>query len=477
MSAVATKKFRLQGKQLLLTYPQNDCSKETLLKNIIGLWKKNLKFAVVCQETHQDGDPHLHAAVSLHQRIDYRGTKRLDQLTGKHGSYEVARSLQKIVQYVAKDGNFVAHGVNVELFLSQAKKKKSTVIALGIMEGQTIAEINEIDPGFVLMNLQKVEKYLAWKELESQKEVRPCLKSLVAVGHQDSGNNGLIADWINNNLFTDRKRQVREKQLFIHGAPGLGKTRLIGLLRDAGIRVYIFPFSEKYHDLYDDDAYDLIVFDEFKGQVTITDINRWLDGQHFGVPRKGKPPFLKKKNLPFIMLSNFSPRDVYKNCSDQAFNPFLDRLQVIELDEELEVTIKTIEIENIETTDDSEEPTIVPDDALVDNGVGVGAFESDSDNDCSQTQVLVNLDDKSDYPLSIDQNTLLLSGLNKRSRAHDDQFDSQGNYIGGAQPPWDWENDFMHKRPFGINDYDLMMQSQEDIIVLSDDTDEFSNIY
>lgn len=119
------KKFRLRGKQLLLTWPQNNTDMDLVLTNLVDLFKTNLTFAIVAQELHKDGKEHLHAVISLAKRIDWTNMKKLDQVAGgKHGNYQTCRSLIASVKYVVKDGRYVAHGVNVETFLKQAKMKK-----------------------------------------------------------------------------------------------------------------------------------------------------------------------------------------------------------------------------------------------------------------------------------------------------------------------------------------------------------------
>ena len=62
------------------------------------------------------------------------------------------------------------------------------------------------------------------------------------------------------------------------------------------------PYEDFYCD-YMDGCYDVIVLDEFKGQKRIQDLNQWTDGSHFPVKRKGLTPYVKKDNLPFIILS------------------------------------------------------------------------------------------------------------------------------------------------------------------------------
>lgn len=350
MSATNSKKFRLQGKQLFLTYPQCILQKELVLTKVVALFKQNLVFAIVAQENHQSGDKHLHIVVSLSKRIDWKSMKKMDDLTGKRGNYQTCRSLIATVKYVVKDGHYCAHGVDVEEYLKQVKMKKSTQFALTVMQ-HGIDQVNELDPGFVLMNLQKLQAYHAYTLNLKEKKNALSLSSYRA----DYAGTNLsiigITGWLNQNLFASGSRTFKSPQLYIHGDPNSGKTTLINNLVDLGVRVYYLP-SESYYCTYDDDAYDLIILDEFKAQKKIQELNRWLDGSQFPVARKGTFPFLKKKNLPFIILSNYSVAECYKNTDPHRLAPLDARLLCYHVSEFIDIKINKFEQEEIQELSD-----------------------------------------------------------------------------------------------------------------------------
>lgn len=437
MSANSDKKFRFVGVNFFLTYPQNSTDKEVVLKNIQTVFGDRLKFAIVAQEDHKDEEGlHLHCAISCHKRIDWRSKKKIDGLAGgKTGNYQTAKSLIAVVRYVVKDGNYVSYGVNVEEFLKQAKMKKSTSIALTLKEFGLDAAVNQ-DIGFGMMNLRKLQEFQAYQESLKRKKVKVSLTSLTAkqsTGQEQGGNNGLIAGWLNDNLFSDKVRKVRTPQLYIHGDPGLGKTRLIGRLLEKGVRVYMWP-DEDFHDLYGDDEYDVIVLDEFKGQVKLTNINKWLDGQQQAVRRKGVAPYIKNKNLPFIILSNFSARDAYRNSSDQSINPFLDRIIQVRVNEMIDVEIEKLddptsddddEVELIVNNNNNNQPPLLISDAEFAQTMGINDSLSDDLDD-----TIIQNDADTTYDPQI--NTTGIPP--KRMRDIDsDNFDSEGTYIGNAQ--------------------------------------------
>lgn len=93
--------------------------------------------------------------------------------------------------------------------------------------------------------------------------------------------------------------------------------------------------TEDFYDSFDEEAHELVVFDEFKGQKSLVFLNRWLQGDPFTIRVKGAQ-ILKSKNLPFIFLSNFSPYDCYK-VHDASYDAFLTRLNVVHLDSPIEI--------------------------------------------------------------------------------------------------------------------------------------------
>jgi len=143
-----------------------------------------------------------------------------------------------------------------------------------------------------------------------------------------------LSAWVNSNVFS--LRPLRHPQMYLHGPPRTGKTTFVQLL-EKYLRIYHFPMDEDFYDFYDDELYDLIVLDEFRGQKTIQHLNRWLDGQKMTYRKKGSQG-LKTKNLPIIIISNYSPQEVYHKVAEHGrLDSFLDRLEIIEVREMLEL--------------------------------------------------------------------------------------------------------------------------------------------
>jgi len=319
------RRFRQEAKNFILTFPQCDVKKEIAAERIEQKFKDLLKGYIVCEEAHKDGTPHLHVYLVFHDRLRHSDPNYFDFIGGKHGSYEVVKSVRGSVEYVTKGGNYVAKGVDVDAI----KKKKaplSTSVAESILSGKTLAEINAENPGYVMINKRKIEEYESWVRCEQSKKqkvtwIPPSLDGLTDANLQ-------IAKWICSNI--RQNRPFKAPQLYIHGPRNLGKTSLVEWL-EKSLSVYHMPTTEEFYDHYSDD-YDLVVIDEFKGQKTIQFLNQFLQGSNMPIRKKGSQG-MKSKNLPVVILSNYALSECYvKAANDGRLNTLECRLEIVEID-------------------------------------------------------------------------------------------------------------------------------------------------
>jgi len=317
--------FRMSGKNYTITFPQCDVKKEVAVARIEQEFPDELKGYLVCEEDHKDGTPHLHVYLSFLKKKNFKDPNCFDFIGGKHGNYQVTKSVRAWVEYCTKGDNYVAKGVDVE----SIKKKKAPinqVIAKSIMDGKSLAEINEENCGYVMINKRKIEEYESWVKCEVKKKqklewVPPSLDGLTDANLQ-------IAKWICSNIRVDRK--FKAPQLYIHGPRNLGKTSLVEWL-EKYLSVYLMPTTEEFYDQYSDD-YDLVVIDEFKGQKTIQFLNQFLQGSSMPIRKKGSQG-MKSKNLPVVILSNYSLSECYvKAANDGRLNTLECRLEIVEVD-------------------------------------------------------------------------------------------------------------------------------------------------
>jgi len=321
---------RLRAKKWFLTYPQCPLPRQEAIENLLRQFPP-VEWYIVSEETHKDGSPHLHIAVSFQQEFSSRDMKAFDKICGQHGNYQPMKNQRKCVEYVTKDGRFTAHGIDPESILMK-KNGKTGVIAKLIAEGKTMKDIFEVEPGFVLMHKRKIEELQSWMQRRKEKEMKKEWQPFSPEDIQDLSTSGEqeIALWLNKNLKVPR--EFKQKQLYIWGPANMGKTSLINKLAEF-LNVYYVPRDEDFYDDYEDGIYDLIVFDEFTNLKKMQWLNQVLDGQSMYLRKKGGQ-VLKKDNLPVIILSNYSVEQNYKKLSESGkLDPLFKRLEVVEVKE------------------------------------------------------------------------------------------------------------------------------------------------
>lgn len=343
--ATPTGTFRLQARCLYLTYPQCQTKKEELLENA----RNYLDLVAYCiaEEKHADGTPHLHAVLELRSKQSFNGkpgSALLDSLVissahpkGKHGNYQAVKHLNECLKYITKENDHIHEGFDLRKLNqhSLVKTSKHDEIAKKLNEGMSLKELNKTHPGYVLNNMKKLEYYRHFLSTSFSKALLPLVRVETSRMPKGSEVALTLASWMNANLTQTGRvtREPRQKQLWIHGPPAIGKTRMISQLRNH-LRIYDVPFEE-FQDDYQDDEYDVAVFDEFQGwQKTVTFLNKFLEGSPMYLRKKGGQIY-KQKNLSCIILSNFSPREAYPHVPDLQMEALESRLEVIEVEDEI----------------------------------------------------------------------------------------------------------------------------------------------
>lgn len=99
--------FRLQSKDIFLTYPKAKCDFESLYNHIISLPK--LRYAIVCEELHQDLSIHFHAYLLFESKRDIKSERYFD-FGHDHPNIEKPKSRGASINYCKKDGKFREFG-------------------------------------------------------------------------------------------------------------------------------------------------------------------------------------------------------------------------------------------------------------------------------------------------------------------------------------------------------------------------------
>jgi len=301
-----SQKFRIAAKRLFLTYPQCAVSKEVALQRILSVWTERLEWAIVAEESHKDGTPHLHCILSFHTKSNFKSADFADFVGEKHGNYQSVKSLKKCMAYVKKCQHFVVHGVPPED--STLKKPVAHLVEM-IQAGSRLSEIWNEEPVAFFLHGRKVKEMLAQvQEWTALSQRLPWLLP-TAASIYDSPQIASVQLWLEQNVRVPRV--FKQPHLWIQGNPGIGKSTF---LRDLQLRLQTFEpeQSNHYWDGWSDDV-ELVVFDEYRGGKTIRDLNAFLDGSQCRLTCRGYS-VLKKHNPPTIFCSNYTISDCYSKA-------------------------------------------------------------------------------------------------------------------------------------------------------------------
>lgn len=291
-----------------------------LLKTLLEKMNVRVLHYLICTELHADSTKHLHVVLWLSGTVDTRNARFVDLIFGEesfHGDYRCMKREKDCVTYVTKYGDYLTDDrERIQRILSV---KKTDAVALSLING---AEINEVlidHPGLVMMNLERLQRFRAWHQRAQFNSIplpklnlNPCL--------QDA----LIMRWLALNLFGE-PRTLRQPQLYLYGPPMMGKSTLISIL-ETYLKVYKPSYRIHWWDEFDNNT-QMLVLDEFKGQLPVTFLNTVLDGQRGVVIPRRNGDFVKNVNIPVIVLSNYPPYEVYQ--SNENIAAFVTRFTIV----------------------------------------------------------------------------------------------------------------------------------------------------
>lgn len=225
---------------------------------------------------------------------------------------------------------------------------KYSRVAELIREGKSLYEVDEEYPEVVLMHHKKLSEYVNFTECKklTQRVMKPgdLVFRPTDPDETQSVENFEIRYWLETNLFV-RDRPPKTKNLWIWGAPSLGKSLLRHKLALAGVRQFLVPMQEEWFDGYADGCYDLLVFEEFCGQKPVTSVNGMCDGYPWKYKVKSMSAKTKYDNLPVLVLSNYSPLDSYLKVDHQRLKGLEERFEVVHVTEFIAIEVEKKEEE------------------------------------------------------------------------------------------------------------------------------------
>lgn len=258
-----------------LTYPQCTATKERCLE---FLQEKKIQEAVVAEELHEDGTPHLHAYVKLDTGVVLKQAPTFFDFDGFHGNYQPARSWRAVQEYVKKDGNFVTYNIDIESASHKRAKRNRELLERPVHE--------LVDEGLISL------------------QTSPVIKRAKLV-YEESKNSTFKID------------HTQKRGVWIYGPPGVGKSYKV---RQDYPDIYI-KAQNKWWDGYT--GQKTVLMDDFDrlGECLSHYMKIWADVYETTGEVKGGSVNLTYDKL--VITSNYSIDEIF--CNDFVLRDAIKR--------------------------------------------------------------------------------------------------------------------------------------------------------
>lgn len=227
---IKKKEFRLQAKNLFLTYSRCDISIEKVIKllyqKLINYKIINYVLAVENHATQKEKSTHIHVYVGLEKALDTRNQNFLDLHSNEeifHGNYQTTKNASKCIEYILKDVFDIS---NTDQVLISDKLKAQVTNAGYITYKQ--AMINLAKKGQIAEAMELLEKNDTNSYLKSHMSIEKSLRgiALKSIGYVTKFNmDNFIAP-------IDLTKSIinamdNKKTFYLRGNPGTGKSEFI----------------------------------------------------------------------------------------------------------------------------------------------------------------------------------------------------------------------------------------------------------
>ncbi|AJD07489.1 replication-associated protein [Odonata-associated circular virus-2] len=273
--------FVINARKFLLTYPQCQASKEEVLARLQSLGE--IKWYTVAIELHEDGSPHLHSACHYSKKIHTTNCRFFD-FGATHCNIQTLKTQQdfeRAESYCRKHGNFISN--------YDTKVPKRVLLAKKLIDhGQIDYDFIQENPEIIFFNYSSLNSYLSLVPKKKVKLNYPTMK---------------------------------QRHIWLHGPSNSGKT--------TWLRDYLTDRNHSEiptnNDWCCNEATNVLWIDEYKGCLTIQQLNKLCDGDT-QLNRKGGSTRILFPTI--VILSNFNISAVYNNASDDMkatlYNRFIE---------------------------------------------------------------------------------------------------------------------------------------------------------
>lgn len=306
-------RYRLQARNIFLTYPQADgLTRQQLVDHLRGLLP--VKHILVAQERHADEGIHYHCVVECTRKIDTRNARFFD-LDGKHPNAQACRVLKDTYEYAKKDDDEAIDTFPNGYFVD--KPKWFEIVSGSATAEQFLAAVRVSYPRDYALSYSRLVQFAA-------AEFRPPLVSYES-RYTDFILPQSVADWYSANFI--QPRPERPKSLCLIGPSRTGKTCWA---RSLGDHVYWNTY------------YNIDEFDTTKSYLVIDDL---------GWDRLPAFKALLGSQLEFTLTDKYRHKKTFKNWGNPAIvclNPDQDYRISAGLGERrwLEANVVFVDIQN-----------------------------------------------------------------------------------------------------------------------------------
>nr|WNK15257.1 MAG: C1 replication-associated protein [Grapevine red blotch virus] len=158
--------FNLRSKNFFLTYPQCPVHKQFALDLFKSKFSKTLDYALIAEEKHQDGEPHLHALLIFKKRQAIRNPKHFDITISSHSYHPnitKPRDVTDVLNYVGKDGDTVEFGTKPTLKPKRQSRELDfgEYLRVANSKEEFLQLVRNNYPYQYVLNLQRLEYFAA----------------------------------------------------------------------------------------------------------------------------------------------------------------------------------------------------------------------------------------------------------------------------------------------------------------------------
>lgn len=299
--------FQLNTKQLFLTYPQCNLSKEDALMLLQErLSEYVIDKYVIAHEHHANGDDHLHCYFKLIEPFRTRDAKALD-LREFHGNYQGCRSAKNVVKYCTKAEDYLA---NFDIGDCVNGPSATKVAMQQLLDGVPLPTVVKENP-----MLLKGYRNLKVDLMLYQEDILPAKPDLPAA---------IPNPW---RIILDSGIEAKRRHFWIYSdEPNLGKTTRFAIPLCQTYRGSIHTGDFQYWDVSRHDEF--LIFDDYNTGKLKWDVLNQLCDNTYQFRRCGQGNVKITNSYLIIVLSNTSIERLYPN----SFKYLYERFNEIKLD-------------------------------------------------------------------------------------------------------------------------------------------------